>query len=53
MKIKIEFEHQELNIVLQLLAEAPYKIAAPVVASIQRQLPSQPAGGAKSNDTAT
>jgi hypothetical protein len=38
MKIKIEFQHQELNVILQVLAEAPYKIAAPIITSIQRQV---------------
>ena len=37
MNIKLEFSLQEVQIISQLLHEAPYKIAAPILQKIDQQ----------------
>jgi hypothetical protein len=43
VKIKLELDHQHVNLILQVMAEAPYKVSAPVISEIQKQLtPNEP-----------
>lgn len=41
MNYKLEFEEKDLNVIVNCLVEAPYKISAPVLAAIQQQITSQ------------
>ena len=38
-KLDLKLSEQEINVVLQALAEVPYKFSAPVLDSIYKQLP--------------
>jgi hypothetical protein len=37
-KLKLEFSPQMMNVISEALMEMPFRIAAPVIAEIQRQL---------------
>lgn len=38
MKYSLSFEEKDLNVVVNCLAEAPYKVSAPILADIQNQI---------------
>jgi hypothetical protein len=52
MKMKLELDHQYVNVILQVLVEAPYKVSAPVISEIQKQLTPNEPKTPKSGDTA-
>lgn len=41
MNYKLEFEEKDLNVIVNCLVEAPYKVSAPVLAMIQQQITAQ------------
>lgn len=52
MNFKLELTEQQVAIIGQILGKAPYEVAAPIIADIQRQIDSQqkPNGGKKAID---
>lgn len=45
--LKLELSQEMINVIGQALGNAPYNIAAPVIAELHKQLNSQPAEEAK------
>jgi hypothetical protein len=43
-KLNVTFDAQAWNVIMQIIAEAPFKIAQPLIQEIQRQCASQDTG---------